>query len=136
MNDPSFSLRLKELLTHKPEPLLTTTDVMLLKLGRHLRLAENLKVIVGRHEVDNEYLAQYAAGRWTAAARDIPGPTVVIDGEPDDAQFEQIAHITAHYAKAKDADRVIVDFLRGDDQRAVTVAPDPLLNPNQWRIGE
>ena len=136
LNDPSFSSRLKELLAHTPEPLLTTTDVMLLKLGRHLRLADNLKIIVGRHEVDNDYLAQYAAGRWTAAVRDIPGPTVVIDGEPDDAQFEQIAQITVNYTKAKDADRVIVDFLRGSEQRAITITPDALLNPNQWRIGE
>ncbi len=136
LNDPHFSFRLNELLAHTPEPLLTTTDVMLLKLGRHFRLADNLKIIVGRHEVDNDLLAQYAAGRWTATARDIVGPLVVIVGEPSDADFERIAQITVKYTKAKHADSATVDFVRDNEQRVVTITPDALLDPNQWRIGE
>ncbi len=136
LNDPHFSIRLQELFAHTPEALLTTNDVMLLKLGRHFRLADNLKIIVGRHEVDNDFLAQHAAGRWTATARDIAGPLVVIVGEPDDAQFKQIAQIIVKYTKAKHADRATVDFFRDNEQRAETIVPNALLDPNQWRIGE
>lgn len=134
LNDPNFARRLKDLLAHKPEDALTAADVQMLKLGRHLRLSDALKIIVGRHEVDNEMLERYAAGRWTAAARDVNGPFVVIDGEPTAEQCELIARITVNYTKAKHAAQATVDFSRNGEHRAVTIAPDAQFDPNRWRL--
>ena len=135
LNDPQFSIRLRDLIDHKAEEGISTSDSALLKFGRHLRLSETLKVIVGRHEVDNEFLAKYSTGRWTAEIRDIPGPLVVIDGEPTPEEFELIGKITAAYGKAKAADLALVDFKKDDEAHSLTVTPDMQLNPNQWRIG-
>lgn len=135
LNDPHFSARLRELMAHKPEDKISTEDVNLLKFGRHLRLSDTLKIIVGRHEVDNNFLEKYTSGRWFAEVREYEGPLVLLDGEPTDAQFELIAKITVNYTKAKHADRVTVDFVHGDKQHAVTITPDKQLDQNQWRIG-
>ncbi|PIE32425.1 hypothetical protein CSA56_15565 [candidate division KSB3 bacterium] len=136
LNDPQFSIRLRDLLDHTSQETITTTDTALLKFGRHLRLSETLKIIVGRHEVDNTYLGQYIQGRWTAEVREFGSPLVLIDGEPTDEQFEQIATIIVNYTKGKHADRATVDFLHNsNEKREIIVTPDPMLDPNHWRIG-
>ena len=105
------------------------------RLGRHFRLSDTLKIIVGRHEVDNNLLEHYTEGRWTAEVRDYGGPLVVIDGEPTAEQCQLIAQLTVKFTKAKHADQVIVDFIRDNEQHAVTITPDNQLDPLQWRIG-
>ncbi len=135
LNDPQFSIRLRDLIAHKPEHAITTTDTALLKFGRHLRLSETLKIIVGRHEVDNTYLAQYTRGRWTAEVRDFGSPLVLIDGEPKDEQLEQIGKIIVNYTKGKHADRATIVFTHNDgEKQEITIVPDPTIEPNQWRI--
>ena len=135
LNDPQFSIRLRDLIKHKGKENISTDDSSLLKFGRHLRLSETLKIIVGRHEVDNDFLEKYCAGRWTAEVRDVPGPLVLIDGEPGPEEFELIGKITAAYGKAKDADQALVDFTKDGKEHSLMVTPETLLNPNQWRIG-
>lgn len=135
LNDPQFSIRLRDLIEHKAEADISTDDSGLLKFGRHLRLSDTLKIIVGRHEVDNDFLEKYSATRWTAEVRDLPGPLVLIDGEPSAEEFELIGKITAAYGKAKDAEQALVDFKKDGEELSLTVTPDATLNPNQWRIG-
>ena len=135
LNDPYFSIRLRDLIQHKPEEEITPEDTNLLKLGRHFRLSDTLKIIVGRHEVDNNFLEKHIQGRWTAEVRDYGGPLVVIDGEPTADQYELIAQITVSHTKAKHADQVTVDFVRDHEQHAVTITPDKPFDPLQWRIG-
>ncbi len=134
LNDPQFSIRFRDLIAHKVKEQISTDDSALLKFGRHLRLSDTLKVIVGRHEVDNEFLEQYSRGRWTAELRDIPGPLVVIDGEPNPEDFELIGKIAAAYSKAKGAERALIDFKKHNESHSIAIVPDRLLDPNQWRI--
>lgn len=134
LNDPHFSIRLRELIAHKSEDNITTEDITLLKLGRHFRLSETLKIIVGRHEVDNNFLEKYSAGRWTAQVREYGGPLVLIDGKPTEEQFERIAQLAVNYTKGKQAERATVDFSYGDEKRSVTIVPEKMFNVDQWRI--
>jgi tRNA-uridine 2-sulfurtransferase len=55
LTDPAFSKRVRDLYDHnKDTP--DMNDVELLKIGRHFRLSENTKLIVGRNKTENEIL--------------------------------------------------------------------------------
>jgi tRNA U34 2-thiouridine synthase MnmA/TrmU len=101
LNDPYFSVRLQDLIRYKPEEEIDVGDTALLKLGRHFRLSDTLKIIIGRHEVDNTLLDHYTEGRWTAEVRDYGGPLVVIDGEPTAEQCEVDNTLLDHYTEGR-----------------------------------
>lgn len=57
LTDPEFSRRLKDLMKYR---LFNTEEIQLLKLGRHFRLSETAKLVVGRNEKENGCLFNLA----------------------------------------------------------------------------
>ena len=57
LTDPEFTKRLKDLMAHKE---LNLENVKLLKIGRHFRISEQAKLIVGRNEKENDQLFSLA----------------------------------------------------------------------------
>ncbi len=73
LTDKSFSDRLKDLLKYNPD--YDISDLHLLKIGRHFRISDNLKLIVGRDEKENERLMAFSKdGDFIFDSLDIPGP--------------------------------------------------------------
>jgi len=98
LTDPAFARRLRELMDHDP---LTAADVELLKVGRHFRLADGTRIVVGRNEEDNGFLERLFQGgdiRLEAAA--IPGPTTLVRGDANDENLRTAAALTLRYTKA------------------------------------
>jgi tRNA U34 2-thiouridine synthase MnmA/TrmU len=58
LTDPIFSKKMKDLIEHKPN--FSLTDVNLLKVGRHFRINDNAKLVVGRNEKENNFLLNIA----------------------------------------------------------------------------
>jgi tRNA-specific 2-thiouridylase len=86
LTDPPFSRRLRDLFDHQSADTITRTDLELLKIGRHLRVRPDLKIIIGRNESDNDKLNTLVRSTDTLISLvDFPGPTVLI---PDDAHGE------------------------------------------------
>jgi tRNA U34 2-thiouridine synthase MnmA/TrmU len=56
LTDPAFSKRVQDLYDHCKDTLPDMNDVEMLKIGRHFRLSENTKLIVGRNKMENEIL--------------------------------------------------------------------------------
>jgi len=56
LTDPAFSKRVRDLYDHSKDTIPDMNDVELLKIGRHFRLSENTKLIVGRNKMENEVL--------------------------------------------------------------------------------
>jgi tRNA-uridine 2-sulfurtransferase len=56
LTDPAFSIRIKDLYHHTKEGIPDLNDIELLKIGRHFRLSDNTKLIVGRNKMENEIL--------------------------------------------------------------------------------
>ncbi|MCB5224734.1 MAG: tRNA (5-methylaminomethyl-2-thiouridylate)-methyltransferase [Candidatus Cloacimonadaceae bacterium] len=96
LTDPSFSLRLRELVSHGQE---TTAQIALLRWGRHFRLSPTLKLIVGRHKADNERLyEQNFPGLWLRL-RDSEGPLgLLTDTQASSEQIALAASILLFYA--------------------------------------
>lgn len=57
LTDPEFSRRLKDLMRYSE---LTADNIQLLKLGRHFRLDDKAKLVVGRNEQENQRLLELA----------------------------------------------------------------------------
>jgi tRNA U34 2-thiouridine synthase MnmA/TrmU len=56
LTDPAFSIRIRDLYDHTKEGIPDLNDIELLKIGRHFRLSDNTKLIVGRNKIENEIL--------------------------------------------------------------------------------
>ena len=97
LTDPNFSKRLKDLFDHSPTH--NVRDIELLKLGRHFRIHENAKCIVGRNQSDNEALqALIQEGDLILYLEDARGPTVLVPYGCDDQTLFVTAELCCLYA--------------------------------------
>jgi tRNA-specific 2-thiouridylase len=120
----AYSRRLRDFLDREGEEALTTEQVQLLAVGRHLRLPSGRKVVVGRHERENDYLATCDVKGILLTTLDHPGPMTLVSGEPKREDIEQAARITAGYSDGKNEPAVHVEVRRGGGPvEVLTVEP-------------
>jgi tRNA U34 2-thiouridine synthase MnmA/TrmU len=99
LTDPSFSKRLVELLAHDE---LKLENLELLKVGRHFRLGEHTRLVVGRDESENNQLAQLARqGDYLfSPQKDLAGPTALARGLINQELILLSSQITSAYTDA------------------------------------
>jgi len=79
LTDPGFAWRLRELMDHGTP---TIADVELLKVGRHFRLADGSRVVVGRRHEDNLRLEKlFLPGDVRFEADRMTGPLALLRGK-------------------------------------------------------
>ncbi|MCF7920777.1 MAG: tRNA (5-methylaminomethyl-2-thiouridylate)-methyltransferase [Candidatus Cloacimonetes bacterium] len=79
LTDVKYSRRLRDLLTHSQ---ISLANIRFLKYGRHFRLNEQTKLVVGRHKQDNEHLSLLADTEIVVRAVNIHGPLgIIIKGD-------------------------------------------------------
>ena len=101
-------------------------DVMLLKVGRHIRPRPHFKLIVGREEGENRYLEGYRKRFTHLRTVSHQGPLTLIDGAGGDEDLHLAARMTARFSQGRDAERVTVRIVEhGGESRTVEVAPLP-----------
>ncbi len=81
-------------------------DIMLLKVGRHLRPRPHFKVIIGREEGENNFLAGYRKMFTHLKTISHAGPLTLIDGEASEADLLLAAQLTARFSQGKTAESV------------------------------
>lgn len=102
----------------------TIDDIMLLKVGRHLRPQPHYKIIVSREEGEGRYLFGYRKHYITLQSTSHGGPLALIDGQPTTADLQLAARITARYGKGRDADKVDIQIHYPDKSvENITVQP-------------
>lgn len=79
LTDPCFCKRMQELLAHKE---LDLDNLALLKVGRHFRIGDKARLVVGRDEKENNLLAQLAKPQdyLFFPQKDLAGPTCLARG--------------------------------------------------------
>jgi len=97
LTDPCFSKRLKELLDHEE---LSLDNLALLKIGRHLRIANKSRLVVGRDESENRLLAELAVPGDCLffPQKDLAGPTGLARGVITEQLIYLSSQITAAYS--------------------------------------
>ena len=113
---------------------LTMDDVMLLKVGRHFRLSEGCKVVIGREEGENKFLDRYTPGRWKMETVGITGPTTLIEGEPSDEELKIVAGMTARYAGVEDFSAARVKYCYEDNEGELTTTAVDEDMLDGWRL--
>ncbi len=111
-------------------------DIMLLKVGRHLRPRPHFKLIIGREEGENNYLQGYRSQFTALRTVSHPGPLALLDGEAGPEDVELAARVVARYSQGRAAPEVEVEVTAPDGaHRMLRVPPLPAAEiPQEWHI--
>jgi len=111
---------MKDLMRNNPN--FSLNDVHLLKVGRHFRFSDRVKLVVGRNKEENQKIQTFAQKEdILLKIVDFPGPLSLLRGKPDKKDIEKAAAITAHYSKTKDSEKLEVAFkgVDGDQDQPI-----------------
>ncbi len=136
LTDEAYSRKLVDLWQGRGSREYEMDDIMLLKVGRHIRPAPNFKLIVSREEGENNFLAGYKKQFIHLFTTSHPGPLVLLDGEPTEADLELAARITARYGKGRTAEKVTVaiHFPSGESRNLEVVPMSPHEIKDEWMV--
>jgi len=126
LTDVGYSRRLRDLLRYTLD--VDYNDLNLLRVGRHFRLGDKTKLVVGRMEAENDKIESLArSGDYLFEALDTGSPIVLMRGPANDINIKTAAAITARYCDLKYSARVeITYFMIGEDkqqEQTITIAP-------------
>ena len=100
LTDPIYSYRLKELLSHNPDP--SVKDINLLRLGRHFRLSPECKAIVGRDREENAAIEGLAEKEdYLLRVIGYGSPVTLLTGKVTERDIELGASLCARYSDGK-----------------------------------
>ena len=85
-------------------------DIMLLKVGRHLRPKPEFKLIIAREEGENNFLNGYKRQFPSVTVESHGGPLTLIDGSFTQQDEEFVAQLVARFSQGRDAESVVVRF--------------------------
>jgi tRNA U34 2-thiouridine synthase MnmA/TrmU len=124
LTEDGFSNQLRDLFNHDPEA--TVADVELLKVGRQFRLSATAKLILGRHQADNEALQQQGNPEQIKLhCQNFIGPLGLYCGDVNQLELETAAAIVASYGKGKDEAEVDVLCIAAKEEFVRKVKPMP-----------
>ena len=122
LTEPQFGVKARDLFEHVETPSINEID--LLKIGRHFRLDEQTKFVVGRNKDENEMIRALALpADILLEARDHVGPVAILRGSNAAAHVAFAASVTLRYSDAPKAGRGAVKVLGGGTAREVEAEP-------------
>jgi tRNA U34 2-thiouridine synthase MnmA/TrmU len=111
LTDASYATKLADLWQARGERDYDLDDIMLLKVGRHLRPRPHFKLVIAREEGEVNFLHGYRRLFTHLTTRSHPGPLALLDGRVEGADLELAARIVARYSQGRDAERVSVEVV-------------------------
>ncbi len=136
LTDAQYSRKLADLWDAQGHKDYALDDIMLLKVGRHIRPAPHFKLIVGREKGENHYLEGYRRQFTALKPVSHEGPLCLIDGAPSSADISLAARVVARYSQGRNAASVTVAAEQTDGRRQeLQVAPfAPTEIPTAWHV--
>ncbi len=137
LTDASYSGKLQDLWQSQGVRQYELDDIMLLKVGRHLRPAENYKLIIGRELGENRYLEGYRKQFVALKLESHRGPLCLIDGTPQNEDLALAAQIVGRYSQGRKAEEIQVSVNWPDGRSEIittTPLPESEIAP-EWIIG-
>ncbi len=135
LTDEKYALKLVDLWQARNTKDYDLDDIMLLKVGRHIRPKSNFKMIIAREEGEARFLQGYKHAFSHIHMLSHRGPLVLIDGTPSDQDLELAARIAARYGQGRHATKVRLKIVHQQTEREIEVAPMPADEiPETWHI--
>lgn len=131
LTDPQYAKKLEDFFRYNGKEALTHEVVLMLKVGRHFRVSNRVKAIVGRNERENNFLKVYEKNRHVFRVPDYPSAHMLaeIKGEPAEEEIAGLASMVARYSDAPPGASVKVEYEYGGRLRtlqAAAAAPETL----------
>ncbi len=108
--DKNFCSRLSDLLKNRPQGNYTANDILLLRVGRHWRIKADLKVIIGRDAMENQFIQCHSANHLLMQTLDYPGAKILLDGPENSENIQLAAAIAAYFSKGKNENMITVSL--------------------------
>ena len=141
LTDKSYSQKLVDLWQHRGNREYELDDIMLLKVGRHIRPNDKFKLIVSREEGENKFMDGYKKQFTHLYISSHPGPLALIEGQIDTDEVKLAGEIVARYSQGRDAEEVEVTakLLNQEDgslqELVFKVKPMPACDiPQHWYV--
>jgi tRNA-specific 2-thiouridylase len=113
LTDPMFSKRLRDLFQYNID--FHIRDIELLKYGRHFRINEFSKAIVGRNSLENEELQRLSHEEDIVIhIMQFPGPTTIVPHGGDEITIHSAASLCALYSDAPKNEEVTAQCQKGN----------------------
>lgn len=112
LTDANYTVKLQDLWASRQQRQYELDDILLLKVGRHIRPRPHFKLIVAREEGEGNYLNGYRRMYTYLDSVSHPGPMTLIDGQVDEDDLELAARIVARYSQGRNAGSVEVEVGR------------------------
>jgi len=98
LTDENFSNKIREFIAH--DDAFGIEDIAVLKYGRHFRLPNGAKLIVGRHKEDNEAIERINNPKFVTLRLPIAGPYSLISSDASHEDKTLASKIAITYAKS------------------------------------
>jgi tRNA U34 2-thiouridine synthase MnmA/TrmU len=136
LTDAEYSKKIVDLWDARGERKYELDDIMLLKVGRHIRPDKHFKLIVGREEGENNFLSGYRKQFYSIKSLSHIGPLVLVDGTPGESDLELAARIAARYGRGRMEQSVTMSITdKHGESRELQVVPMPAEKmPEHWHI--
>ena len=137
LTDTNYSVKLQDLWTHRGTKKYDLDDIMLLKVGRHIRPEPTFKLIISREEGETRFLSGYKNQFQTIKTISHGGPLAVVEGVALNADQIQLAcAIIARFSKGKNAHQVELNYsTAGGTPTTIRVRPMPAhAIPQHWYL--
>ena len=135
LTDKAYSVKLTDLWASRGQRDYEIDDIMLLKVGRHIRPRPTFKLIIAREEGENNFLQGYKKQFTTLRTMSHKGPLTLLDGTATEEELKLAAQIVARFSQGREANSVDVEVTKNGVSQNFSVKPlaaDEVLE--QWRV--
>ena len=136
LTDKSYSAKLVDMWQRRGTREYEMDDIMLLKVGRHLRPKPEFKIIIARDAGESKYLAGYRKQFLTIQVVSHNGPLSIVDGDIKPEDIELAAGVVARYGQGRDAEQVEVEVsVPGEEKQTIKITPLLIEQvPEDWHV--
>ena len=108
LTDANFATKMRDFIAHDTFEI---KDIPVLKYGRHLRLPEGAKLVVGRNKEENEKLQEIVNDKFIHVRTvGIPGPHSLLSSNATQKDKELAARVVLTYCKTKEDEKYTISF--------------------------
>ncbi|MCK4973707.1 MAG: MnmA/TRMU family protein [Sulfurimonas sp.] len=112
LTDENFAKKMNDFIKHDK---FEVRDIPLMKFGRHLRLSDGAKLVVGRNQEENGYLQNIQNDKYYHIKTvGLPGPHAMLSCDASESDKELATKIVLTYCKTKE-DQVYTISYDGDE---------------------
>ncbi len=137
LTDENYSVKLQDLWSNRGDKKYDLDDIMLLKVGRHIRPDKSYKIIIAREEGETRFLSGYKKQYQTIKTISHAGPLALIEGATlNTEQIKLACAIVARFSKGKNADQVELTYSKADSEPETihVKALQPHEIPQNWYL--